>query len=984
MGSGSRAMQTRLIDYLIVVGVRKPTLDSTETPELLRRFPQKDHKDFVLPGDVVFFCQPEGCSTMSKKFSLREANSFAFTLTEKDSGKVRYGICVNVFRPCSNFVQKERNDCKETTLTVRKRSRSFHNKRDFCMSLTSLCIISHHPFFPTFRECLFFLRKMIDSRTGITGKCDKNDNIVPGLNSWSVFTCTEDQKTSHLAHDMEEVETWIQRLLLAQAPVPGRTRVEVHLHSPDTYPPLNLCYAGIEPIFAHRFSHTHPFGASWSGNVFESVNVYFTRAQASFFRYKKEGFHMPGDVWVVDLDSNKITVPLTADELPPLPQPEGAQLIKTLKLALQALSMPPQTVTNLNQSAHLDDLGPLTPDGVKGTTGHLVYGNDVDAVDVAVRVAMMNFFTSSNILGGIKEHTRTLRLFSRPVVALQRGPFLKSRPELSDFVARLAESQSLEYYGEWLVYPSNTVFLKILKGIYDPQIIGDKAKWFANDLEPVVYQVFDSDSKICMEPWIDVDYEPSLIFDEEEVAPNNDEDDDSSSCHSSVSDLVQRMISGDINGATPMIGSHAPPFDPVRASSPMPDLQASFALPGIPALTGNMLLGNKKRSSCGGARMDQSDTATTDSAACSLSSDSYSVHDDDGEDFVYSVSNPPTPNQTRKKMTSDAESENTYVSGTSSHSSSSTHTMSPTEKQTSMFTNSTEVVLGLWNSLKKSTINVTKATQQESVEKPPVNGFAKRIPTNPLPNKLSPQEEKTYFPFPGMRQKPPVPGERIPGRPSLTKQISTEKALHSENQQFLKEIVRSVMKGDGVGWLVSKKLRKLMTDEALRAVVANRLYSAPSADRNTDAVDDMCSLMGGQLISSIIPSSILTQYTQGNSAGVTAKTNLDTMQDAHNAVPKLCGNTLSSLSLGWSAPSASSSTWGTGADSTQPPVPEAKRVSRSVYRGMLEVVKAAVYGFEVSVENHGIGGIASAFQFLEIAHTHLLWARHQGADSKAS
>lgn len=234
-------MQTRLIDYLVVVGVRKPTLDSTETPVLLRRFPQKDHKDFVLPGDVVFFCQPEGCSTVSKKFSLREANSFAFTLTEKDSGKVRYGICVNVFRPCSNFVHKDRGDGKENTLTIRKRSRSFHNKRDFCMSLTSLCIISHHPFFPTFRECLFFLRKMIDSRTGIGGKgLDKNDNIVPGLHSWSVFTCTEDQKTSHLARDMEEVETWIQRLLLAQAPMPGRTRVELHLHSPDSYPPLTF------------------------------------------------------------------------------------------------------------------------------------------------------------------------------------------------------------------------------------------------------------------------------------------------------------------------------------------------------------------------------------------------------------------------------------------------------------------------------------------------------------------------------------------------------------------------------------------------------------------------------------------------------------------------------------------------------------------------------------------------------------------------
>lgn len=227
-------MQSRLVDYLVVVGVRKPTVDSTQTPELLRRFPQKDHKDFPLPGDVVFFCQPEGCSTVSTKFSLREANSFAFTLTEKDSGKVRYGICVNVFRPCSNFA----SDCKETMLTVRKRSRSFHNKRDFCMSLTSLCIVSHYPFFPTFRECLFFLRKMIDSRTGINGKCDKNENIIPGLNSWPVFTCTEDQKTSHLARDMEEVETWIQRLLLAQAPVPGKTRVEVQLHSPDTYSPL--------------------------------------------------------------------------------------------------------------------------------------------------------------------------------------------------------------------------------------------------------------------------------------------------------------------------------------------------------------------------------------------------------------------------------------------------------------------------------------------------------------------------------------------------------------------------------------------------------------------------------------------------------------------------------------------------------------------------------------------------------------------------
>ena len=85
-----------------------------------------------------------------------------------------------------------------------------------------------------------------------------------------------------------------------------------------------------------------------------------------------------------------------------------------------------------------------------------------------------------------------------------------------------------------------------------------------------------------------MDYEPSLIFDEEEITPNNDEDDDSSSCHSSVGDLVQRMKSGEINGATPL-GPHAPPFAPVRASSPMPELQASFSLPSLPVLRGNML-----------------------------------------------------------------------------------------------------------------------------------------------------------------------------------------------------------------------------------------------------------------------------------------------------------------------------------------------------------------------------------------------------------
>lgn len=229
----------RLLDYVIVVGVRKPTLDSTETPQLLRRFPQKDHDDFCLPPDVIFFCQPEGCSTVSKKFSLREANSFIFTLTDKDTNRVRYGVCMNIYRPCSQFLFKESTEIKHrdgNNVTSRRRSRS-KSKKDICMTLTSICLISHHPFFSTFRECLFVLRKMLDSRVG-DGINDKNENVVPGLESWSVFTCTEDPKLSHLKEEMSEIEIWIQRLLLAPAPVQGRTKVNMELLCPETYPSL--------------------------------------------------------------------------------------------------------------------------------------------------------------------------------------------------------------------------------------------------------------------------------------------------------------------------------------------------------------------------------------------------------------------------------------------------------------------------------------------------------------------------------------------------------------------------------------------------------------------------------------------------------------------------------------------------------------------------------------------------------------------------
>ena len=45
-----------------------------------------------------------------------------------------------------------------------------------------------------------------------------------------------------------------------------------------------------------------------------------------------------------------------------------------------------------------------------------------------------------------------------------------------------------------------------------------------------------------------------------------------------------------------------------------------------------------------------------------------------------------------------------------------------------------------------------------------------------------------------------------------------------------------------------------------------------------------------------------------------------------------------------------------------------------MWKGYLKLLLAVVAGLEQSYSNYGLGGMASAFQVLEIAHTHY-WAR---------
>lgn len=162
----------RLVDYVVIIGSSNPSVDSEtpQQPEILRRYPAENHHDFPLPQDTAFFCQPEGCTTIgAKQMSFRDRQSFVFALTDKDTGRRRYGTCLNFYRPFKRKYrptkQLHNQGSIESTSSNEGPSKNHHNSRVKALrshTLTSLCIISHHALFDTLRECLNVLAKLID------------------------------------------------------------------------------------------------------------------------------------------------------------------------------------------------------------------------------------------------------------------------------------------------------------------------------------------------------------------------------------------------------------------------------------------------------------------------------------------------------------------------------------------------------------------------------------------------------------------------------------------------------------------------------------------------------------------------------------------------------------------------------------------------------------------------------------------------------
>ncbi|XP_069714114.1 MAP kinase-activating death domain protein isoform X19 [Phaenicophaeus curvirostris] len=654
----------RLLDYLVIIGARQPSSDSiAQTPELLRRYPLEDHVDFPLPPDVVFFCQPEGClSVRQKRMSFRDDTSFVFTLTDKDTGVIRYGICVNFYRSFQKRVPKEKAEgtgghraregqkiaksgdasapqeevstessesgsalqasSTESTPDVNRSPRSkrlakgSHRSRN--SSLTSLCILSHYPFFSTFRECLYTLKRLVDCCSErLLGKKLGIPRGVQRDTMWRIFTGSllVEEKSSALLHDLREIEAWIYRLLRSPMPVAGQKRVDVEVLPHELQPALTFALpdpsrftlvdfplhlplellgvdACLQVLTCILLEHkvvlqSRDYNAlSMSVMAFVAMiypleymfpvipllptcmasaeqlllapTPYIIGVPASFFLYKLD-FKMPDDVWLVDLDTNRVIVPTNAEALPALPEPEASELKKHLKQALASMSLNTQPILNLEKFHEGQDVPLLLgrPQNDLQSTpstefNPLIYGNDVDSVDVATRVAMVRFFNSPNVLQGFQMHTRTLRLFPRPVVAFQANSFLASRPKQTPFADKLSRTQAVEYFGEWSLNPTNYAFQRIHNNMFDPALIGDKPKWYAHQLQPIHYRVYDSNSQLAEALNVPVEKETDSDPTDDSGSDSVDYD-DSSSSYSSLGDFVSEMMKCDINGDTPNV-----------------------------------------------------------------------------------------------------------------------------------------------------------------------------------------------------------------------------------------------------------------------------------------------------------------------------------------------------------------------------------------------------------------------------------------------
>ncbi|KAH9582429.1 hypothetical protein MS3_00007195 [Schistosoma haematobium] len=564
----------RLIDYFVLVGSRLPgNAYSVQSPEILCRFPPTNHKDFPLPTDVSFFCQPEGCiNTSSNTFPIKSLDNnlsgiksmtFLFSLTDKDSSKTRYGICTNFFRPVNlrslskttypngregtHFGNVSGNgpvSCLNESIQDKSLPSGKLKNTNNVYSLTSICLITHYPFATTFArlvQCVHVILKKLHKLS--------KPSCVESPDIWDVLTSNITLSCSYpVVESTRQFQCWILRLLSAPAPIPGCTCVYLSvqpqtLGSPLCFAlpdqsrlplvdfPVNLPFEimGIRKTFRlimcllleqkvvlqssdyNKLSLTilslvallYPLQYMFpvipllpacmpdAEQLLLAPTPYLIGVPTAFYTARKI-FRMPKDVWLADLDTRELSYPMVVDEIPELPEIESNILIHHLKKLLHEFSSSPHIELDL------DDSSKHWPVSVARTTAFelskfdpLLYTLTKDSVDVGIRVSMILFFNTNNILGGFTNHIRTLRLFPRPVVAFQYESFMKSRPKPCLFTSMLAKTQAVEYFAESSICALNEAYQRICSGVYSTELIGDKLYWYKNQLKPVYFDCCD-------------------------------------------------------------------------------------------------------------------------------------------------------------------------------------------------------------------------------------------------------------------------------------------------------------------------------------------------------------------------------------------------------------------------------------------------------------------------------------------------------------
>ena len=349
-----------LLDFLFFVSAGDTT--TTEDQPLQKRcdsvisaqFPTDKH----LVPDVAYFCQPEGTHVNSCEggSAVRKDSSFVFTLTDKDTSKVRYGICHNFYLNTSD------NDGNEQGhLTPQSPIKLKGN-------LTSMCILTNFQFISGFRTVLATLKKIIDSadRSCQYNYCKENENSEMDhyQSIWSYFTDRSNFISTGIhAPYIEVIENWITLLLDAPLPevgksclalqllpsvhssitlaLPDPTRlslIDFPLHLPLELLGVNQCLKVLTCILLEKkvlvisrdynaltmsvlalVSMLYPLEYMFpvipllpclmpsSEQILLAPTPFVIGIPASFILLKK--IQLPNDVWVIDLDANEIYQP---------------------------------------------------------------------------------------------------------------------------------------------------------------------------------------------------------------------------------------------------------------------------------------------------------------------------------------------------------------------------------------------------------------------------------------------------------------------------------------------------------------------------------------------------------------------------------------------------------------------------------------------------------------------------------------------------